>query len=193
MSCLWPQSGHTRRPGFRPEFLTVNETPKSGRLNDRFREELPLVQVRRKVFFRPVMAIVPMSEAEILELIKLNQSEGFAIIQWWGAVTFGMVALAHVARNQLNLYLVILILALYVSFTFLVIGLLVRGDAFFFGLLEDLRFLEDAEGRVSAASQAILDSTTSRNRLQALGFMTLPGAFLGSIGYVIYRYAKGRQ
>ena len=166
---------------------------KSGRSSDRYSQLSDTRDMCLNIGNRPVMAIVPMSEAEILELIKLNQSEGFAIIQWWGAVTFGMVALAHVARNQLNLYLVILILALYVSFTFLVIGLLVRGDAFFFGLLEDLRFLEDAEGRVSAASQAILDSTTSRNRLQALGFMTLPGAFLGSIGYVIYRYAKGRQ
>jgi len=57
MSCLWPQRGHSRRPGFLPEVLTVNETPESGRWNDRYWEELPLVQVRRKVFLRPVSAI----------------------------------------------------------------------------------------------------------------------------------------
>ena len=61
---MWSVARHSLSSGFRPEFLTVIETPKSGRLNDRFREELPLIQVRRKVFF-PIRDVSGKNNSEL--------------------------------------------------------------------------------------------------------------------------------
>lgn len=137
-----------------------------------------------------------MNEAQILELIYLGQGEQLSMLQWWGGTTFALLTVAHFARKNLNLFLVLLILLLYISFSFYVVIYSERGDMILSGLLDDLRILQETTGQISVASESVLQESY----LEEVPFfffifsgIFLPGMFLGTIGYVIFMYIKGRH
>ncbi len=137
-----------------------------------------------------------MNEAQILELIYLAQGEQLSMLQWWGGTTFALLTVAHFARKNLNLFLVILIILLYVSFSVYGIIYSARGDDILSGLLEDIRFIQENTGQISAASEALLQEAYLDNVpffFFYLSVIFLPGMFFGTIGYVIYMYKKGRD
>ena len=132
-----------------------------------------------------------MSEYEILTLINLTEDQRFNLIQWWAGVTFGLIALSHFAGHKLNLFLVVLIITLYVGFSLFV------GELFFENIRQaelhrmDLAAMLAQGARLSAVSEAIVASEA--RWLQAVGFyLAVVGAFLGSICYVVYAFARHR-
>jgi len=137
-----------------------------------------------------------MNEAQILELVYLARGEQLSLLQWWGGTTFALLTVAHFARKNLNLFLVLLILLLYISFTFYVVIYSTRGDLILSGLLDDIRVIQETTGQISAASVSLLqESYLDEVPFFFFIFSTifLPGMFFGSIGYVIFMYIKGRQ
>lgn len=137
-----------------------------------------------------------MNEAQILELIFLAQGEQLSMLQWWGGTTFALLTVAHFARKNLNLFLVILILFLYISFSFYIVISSARADVMLSGLLDDIRVIQESTGQISVASESLLQEAY----LDEVPFFFLifsglfaPAMFLGSIGYVIFMYIKGRN
>jgi hypothetical protein len=59
-----------------------------------------------------------MSEFELLELVDLSLSRAWSHMQWWGGVSFGLIAVAHFAGKKLNLLYVAFLSVLYIAFSF---------------------------------------------------------------------------
>ena len=59
-----------------------------------------------------------MTEAELTYLLSEVIDRTWSMQQWWASISFGVLIIAHMAANKLNLLLVAIILGLYAAFTF---------------------------------------------------------------------------
>ena len=133
-----------------------------------------------------------MSEYEILDLINATENQRLNLLQWWGAITFGLIALAHFASEKLNLILVVLVLTLYVSFSVFMFTLFAGNQQEGLQFVAQLKVMQDAGISLSPVSQANIADQPSL--VQAIGYqLAVGGAFAGSNAYLAYAYWKSRS
>ena len=131
-----------------------------------------------------------MSEAELLIQWSSNNENGWSFIQWWASVTFGLIALAHFFEKHLNLFVVILVIGLYCSFSFFAItslAIFINHNA---DIVEELKALM-VSGNISASSAGFLRGFEDIRVLNGIAArISMFGGFGGSISYLIYRYVQ---
>jgi len=132
-----------------------------------------------------------MSEYEILDLINATEYQRLNLLQWWGGITFGLIALAHFASERLNLILVILVLTLYVSFCVFMYSLFAGNQQEGLDFVRQLELMQAAGIDLSIVSRARI--VAEPGVLQAVGYqVAIGGAFIGSIAYLVYAYWRSR-
>ncbi len=62
-----------------------------------------------------------MTEYELLFLIVERRSELINMIQWWDAISIGVIVSSHLIDRKINLFVIILIVVFYIFFSLFVI------------------------------------------------------------------------
>ena len=133
-----------------------------------------------------------MSEYEILDLANQAENQVTAILQWWGGVSFGLLALGHFAAKKLNTSLVILVVVLYVSFSVMSAVRLSLNLQEYAGYFRDLTVLQENGISLSPSTIQRIESGAQISWYAQLTFgIVLFGTFLGSICY--FGYANFRE
>ena len=131
-----------------------------------------------------------LEEIAIVELINNQFGYAWSLIQWWGSVSFGLIAMSHVARKQLNFYIVIVVPALYSAYTiysFLGIWLMIRKSVGY-----QLVLIELADsGNLSTGGLMTLGAHQRIGSLVGpLMLIFIAGTFISTVLYLIYSYRK---
>lgn len=138
-----------------------------------------------------------MTEAEIYEFINVHQGTLITLMQWWASVSFALVALAHFGRNNLNLFLVSIVLLLYVAFSLFASRIFMGQVNRITQLTGDLYSISgnvpDASGISSYMLRHVGESDASNRARYWSLLVALIGTFLGSVAYVIYAYQGTRK
>jgi hypothetical protein len=130
-----------------------------------------------------------MTEAEIAYLISEYLDRVWSMQQWWASVSIGVLVMAHLASDKLNLFLVGISLALYTTYTLYMQQMSRENVETVFALLRDLEVLVDS-GEVSSNNAEELLEILTINPL--LFILTFGGTYVCVTSYVIYSYIKIR-
>ena len=134
-----------------------------------------------------------MSEYELLDLAKQAENAVTALLQWWGGVSFGVVALAHFASKKLNTPLVVLVVTLYISFSAMSFTRIQANLSEYSGFLRDLAVLQENGVSLSPSTVERMQSIGPVPWYNTLTFgVVLIGTFLGSICYLVYANYRER-
>jgi len=134
-----------------------------------------------------------MTEAELLSQLNELGDSIWSLIQWWASISFGLLALTNFFGRQLKLAFVVVILALYVTFSLAISGNFLRLSDQLVGVISSLATL-DANVGLSEAGKAALGE--DRNFFLTAGVwfvISVIGTFLGTISYVIFGYLKAHK
>jgi hypothetical protein len=130
-----------------------------------------------------------MTEAEIAFQVSEYLNRVWSMQQWWASVSIGVLVMAHLASDKLNLFLVFISLALYTIYTLYMQQMSLENIDTVFALLRDLEVLVDS-GKVSSNNaEEILGILTTN---PVLFILTFGGTYVCVVSYVIYSYAKTR-
>jgi hypothetical protein len=130
-----------------------------------------------------------MNEIDLINQWTETQEPLWEIFQFWGSISFGLIAIAYLASSKLNKTLLISIISLYTVFSawlgysVSIIGSLRRAIAL------DLQQVVSENGSTSNVSeliiQTMLDPPIIYMLYPALVYM---GTFFGCIAYLVYAY-----
>ena len=109
--------------------------------------------------------------------------------QWWASISIGVLIMAHLATARLNLFLVLISLGLYTSYTAFVLQMLRENTETIAALALDLKALIQS-GVANSKNATVLISTMDANPF--LFYLTFGGTYLGVCSYLIYSYFKSR-
>ncbi|MEH6549346.1 MAG: hypothetical protein V7711_15595 [Pseudomonadales bacterium] len=114
----------------------------------------------------------------------------WSMIQFWVSISFGLIVVAHIAAQKLNIVLVSTMILLY-SFVSIFIGSLIIADGDILqAVYLDAQKLVDAKEATSATISALANY---QKKEQFGGFfmaLALPVTFFSTIAYFIYSYRK---
>jgi hypothetical protein len=134
-----------------------------------------------------------MSEAELYELWILTLNSMWSNLQWWGGISFGLLALVNFAGKKLALVPVIFLSVLYVAFSYYTVVNVVFLYSTLWGLGSELLRLQSI-GELSSASVRIVPAAA---RLVSGQFIPLAvlgfGVFFGALVYLWATYFKTRK
>jgi hypothetical protein len=130
-----------------------------------------------------------MTEAEIAYQVSEYLDRVWSMQQWWASVSIGVLVMAHLASDKLNLFLVGISLALYTTYTLYMQQMSRENVETVFALLRDLEVLVDS-GEVSSNNAEELLEILTINPL--LFILTFGGTYVCVASYVIYSYIKIR-
>ncbi|MGC5198187.1 hypothetical protein, partial [Aphanothece microscopica] len=120
-----------------------------------------------------------MTENDLIDAIFAIYDRYWNIIQWWGSVSFGLIAVAHFAAEKLNVYLLLLLVMLYSLFT----GWVALDYFFNVQILSGFNAdLAEFGGLAHHGSRALLESKTVYKGV-ALQNIAVAITFCGSISY----------
>lgn len=136
-----------------------------------------------------------MTEAQILVDMGVHGDRVWSIMQFWTSVSFGILIAAHFAAERLNLFVLVVILLLYTSFSLSLARMLQFDQGIIFAGIQQLQLLAQS-GSLSLVGQKVLAtsplvSDTSFFVLLRM-FMTL-GLFITTIVYSIYSFLQAKQ
>ena len=130
-----------------------------------------------------------MTEAEIAYMVSEYLDRVWSMQQWWASVSIGVLVMAHLASDKLNLLLVCISLGLYTTYTLYMQQMSHENIETVFALLRDLEVLVDS-GKVSSNNAEELLNILAIN--PALFILTFGGTYICVVSYVIYSYVKTR-
>lgn len=131
-----------------------------------------------------------MTEAEIAFQVSEYLDRVWSMQQWWASVSIGVLVMAHLAAEKLNLFLVCISLALYTTYTLYMQQMSRENVETVFALLRDLEVLVDS-GKVSSNNAEELLEILTINPV--LFILTFGGTYICVVSYVIYSYVKMRS
>ena len=136
-----------------------------------------------------------MTEYELLYLIVERRNELINLIQWWGAISIGVIASTHFIDRKINLFVIILIAVFYVSFSLFAIRMVF---AFYEQLLmayTDLEIYAKSVESVSQQTQAMIGILTNGRLSESFVYLTfvLCGLTIATCSYPIWRYWECRK
>jgi hypothetical protein len=131
-----------------------------------------------------------MTEYELLYLIVERRSELINLIQWWGAISIGVIASSHFIDRKINMFVIILIVVFYIFFSLFAIRMVF---AFFEQLLmafTDLAMYADSTESVSQQTQAMIVILTSGRLFESSVYLAfvMCGLTIATCSYPIWRY-----
>ena len=135
-----------------------------------------------------------MPDLLIAEQLRLALSQAFDLMQWWASISFGLLALIHFLRKQLNIAFVVLLFVLYAAFTYwsyVNIMLFVNEQI---GYRNDLVELMNS-GQVTQGTLAHLEYLRG-GTLRRITFafnVCFVGMYFGVSFYLVYSYWRGRH
>ena len=133
-----------------------------------------------------------MTEYELLYLIVERRNEVMSLIQWWGAISIGVIAASHFIDRTFNLFLMILIALFYGSFSIFVIRMV---DTLYDQLLmafTDLAIYAENVESISKQTEIMLQVLSSGRLSVSSTFLALVlcGLTIAAVSYPIWRYWK---
>lgn len=136
-----------------------------------------------------------MTEYELLYLIIERRSEGINLLQWWGAVSIGIIVASHFTGRTLNIFIITLIVSFYIFFSLFVIRM---SGALFDQLLmafSDLVIYAEGTEAVSKQTQAMIQVHLSGRLSKTAVYLSLVfyGLTIGTCSYPIWRYLRMRK
>jgi len=136
-----------------------------------------------------------MTEYELLYLIIERRNEGINLLQWWGAVSIGIIVASHFAERTLNIFIITLVVSFYIFFSLFVVRM---ADALFDQLLmafSDLVVYAEGTETVSKQTQAMIQIHLSRRLSETVVYLSLVfyGLTIGTCSYPIWQYLRMRK
>jgi len=136
-----------------------------------------------------------MYELALVETLREAFGEIWSSLQWWASVSFGLIAVASLGRDRLNLLVTIGLTALYSLFTVYTLGngSLMIAEAS--GAIQELAALRES-GDISAVGALTLQRY--ENPMMGLDFSLIffacfVATYVGSVGYLWYSYRKSSK
>ena len=130
-----------------------------------------------------------MSEADITYQMSEYLNRIWMMQQWWASVSIGVLVMAHLASSRLNIFLVLVSLALYTAYTAYMLQMSEANMDSVYALVRDLQVLADSGVRLSHFAQGQIDIM---NTDITLYLITFGGTYVSVVAYLIYSYKKGR-
>ena len=128
-----------------------------------------------------------MTETELIIAWSEVSGHLWTVLQFWASISFGMIAVAHFASEQLNRLLVVLLTVLYVLFSLYCAGFYISDVELLMALYEEAQLsLEERNGKGVFLSAFVHYPPVKLSAL--FGVVGFPTIFLGSIFYLLYRY-----
>ena len=132
-----------------------------------------------------------MSEAEIVYQLSEMYNKIWSVQQWWASISIGLLILAHLASERINLFLVLFIMALYSSFSLYISIMLTRTWNTTTHYIQDLQGLVGAGHKLSSGTLTLLEPQSEI--VTALIVIVFICTFIGCNAYLVYSYLKGRR
>ena len=127
-----------------------------------------------------------MNEADLILAWGEISAHLWTIIQFWASISFGIIAVAHFAPENLNRFLVVLLIALYTLFSVYCAGLFISDIELLLALYKEAEAaLAQRTGEAIFLSAFINYPPSSGAPFILIG---LPLVYLGCIAYLIHRY-----
>ncbi|MDN4501903.1 hypothetical protein QX776_05795 [Alteromonadaceae bacterium BrNp21-10] len=133
-----------------------------------------------------------MSEDLIIELMNEYLNRTWSIMQFWASVSFGLIAVSHLAVKHLNVLMAIIISLLYSSFTLFVVSILSLNISVVNGFIQDLQNMLDAGTLVTQGALSVINNDTGVLQMVAI-FTAFLGTFFGTLFFLWYSYAKNNK
>ena len=136
-----------------------------------------------------------MTEYELLYLIIERRNEGINLLQWWGAISIGIIAASHLAGRTLNIFIITLIVGFYIFFSLFVIRM---AGALFDQLLmafSDLVIYAEKAEMVSEQTKAMIQIHLTGRLSETVVYLSLVfyGLTIGTCSYPIWQYLRMRK
>jgi len=136
-----------------------------------------------------------MTEYELLYLIIERRNEAINLLQWWGAISVGVIVASHFAGRTLNIFIITLMISFYVFFSLFVIRM---ADALFDQLLmafSDLVIYAEQAAAISNQAKAVIQVHLTGRLSQSAIYLSVVfyGLSIGTCSYPIWRYLKMRR
>ena len=133
-----------------------------------------------------------MTEYELLYLIIERRNEGINLLQWWGAVSIGIIVASHFAERTLNIFIIMLVVSFYIFFSLFVIRM---AGALFDQLLmafSDLVIYAEKAEVVSEQTKAMIQIHLSSRLSETVVYLSLVfyGLTIGTCSYPIWQYLR---
>jgi Ca2+/Na+ antiporter len=133
-----------------------------------------------------------MYELALVETMREAFGEIWSSLQWWASVSFGLIAVASLGRDRLNLLVTIGLTALYSLFTVYTLGngSLMIAEAT--GAIQELAALRDS-GELSAVGALTLqqyENPWAGLNFSFVFFGCFVATYVGSVAYLWYSYRK---
>jgi hypothetical protein len=130
-----------------------------------------------------------MTEAEISYQMSEYLDRLWTLQQWWASISIGVLIMAHLATARLNLFLVLISLALYTSYTVYIVQMLRDNIFTIYALAADLEALVQS-GIVNSNNANEMMSIMDNNPF--LFYLTFGGTYLSVCSYLIYSYFRSQ-
>ncbi len=130
-----------------------------------------------------------MSEAEIAYQMSEYLNRIWTMQQWWASISLAVLVMAHLASARLNLFLVLISLALYTSYTLYMAQMMRANIETVYALASDLEVLINS-GAVNSNNAREMISIKHSNPF--LYYLTFGGTYLSVCAYLLYSYFKAR-
>lgn len=131
-----------------------------------------------------------MNEADLIYQLSIVLDRIWSMQQWWASVSIGVLVMAHLASSRLNLFLIILSLALYSLYTFFMYSMLLENVGLLSALARDLQALIDSG---VANSHVAKEQADIMNDGSGLFVATYAGTYVSVMAYLLYSYMRARR
>lgn len=130
-----------------------------------------------------------MSEADLIEEWMGTLGPLWTMFQFWGGVSFGLIALAHLAAEKLNRTLLVSVISLYTVFSAWMAYSLDQIESLRRHIASDLQQVTTENGSISNTGMRIVEYMAEPIALYSvLPALAILGTFGGCIAYLIYAY-----
>lgn len=133
-----------------------------------------------------------MYELALVETLREAMATIWSSLQWWASVSFGLMAVASLGRDRLNLFVTLSLTALYSLFTVYTLGngSLMIAEAG--GAVQDLAALRDAGtiGSVGARTLQSYEHPMAGLNFSLIFFSCFVATYAGCLGYLWYSFRK---
>lgn len=112
----------------------------------------------------------------------------WSMIQFWASVSFGLIAIAHLAATKLNTVLVTVALVLYASLSMFIGSLIYADGQILLAVYTDAARYAASVENVSETIRSLAAYQASESFGGVFFILALPGTFLATVSYFIYAF-----
>jgi hypothetical protein len=134
-----------------------------------------------------------MPDFQLFELMDIALDRAWSHLQWWGGISFGLIALTNFAAKKLNLIQVIVLAVLYTAFSWYSWLNLTLEVAVFGSFAQELE-ARALSGELSPGAVGALTAYTSTAPSAPLPlYVSTIGTYLATLAFLVSTYIKQRM